>query len=399
MSVVATDSITGSFVGDSHMKTPAFFQERQELRELREAKKKQKSRPALMDSGRGYEADGHADDSTGTPIRSSNDDVALEIVDEDDYMLLSMSRTGTLRQKQLEEGILEQFGVAPPSLKDSGTLRKNTTRGRSNSMMLSRSNIISSGNQEPVFSGNTFQQSVSEKKRRGSMSLAMPDLVAFDRFDLATLASESELSDSEFSTTSSRRSTWRRSWRPDGEQSIPLMKVTKGWWVEVGNPLLLSHKFLDPDFLEIDNSANDILFYKKYYASNEHQNYIVIDEKTGPYVISVVREVNPNNSNSKLIRVLNRSRKGDDRKCVQEKLVATKGIFGKTASINDILKTVYPFISRQKVQLIKNPSIVEDLENFEVRQQIQSYKFGVLFCKEGQTKEEEMFSNGAYSNI
>jgi hypothetical protein len=77
--------------------------------------------------------------------------------------------------------------------------------------------------------------------------------------------------------------------------------------------------------------------------------------------------------------------------------VSIKGIFGKTASINLILKACYPWVSRQKVQIIKSPLIVDELLNFEARQQIQSYKFGVLFCKEGQTKEEEMFSNGSFS--
>jgi hypothetical protein len=93
----------------------------------------------------------------------------------------------------------------------------------------------------------------------------MPDLVAYDRLDLSAL-SDSDLEDSEFSTTSSRPSTWRKSWRADAEQSLPLMRVTKGWWVEVGNPLLSPRSLIDPDFLVIDNSANDILFYKKYYA-------------------------------------------------------------------------------------------------------------------------------------
>lgn len=131
----------------------------------------------------------------------------------------------------------------------------------------------------------------------------------------------------------------------------------------------------------------------------EHQNWIGIDEKQGPFIISVRKENNPNNPDSKLIRVLLRTRRGDDRKCVQQKLVTSKAAkLNKSATINDIMKVIDPTLNRQKIKLIKDPSIVEDLKKFEECQLVKSYKFGILFCKEGQTREEEMFSNGSFSH-
>ena len=42
---------------------------------------------------------------------------------------------------------------------------------------------------------------------------------------------------------------------------------------------------------------------------------------------------------------------------------------------------------------VKDPQIVSDLCHMEERLFIPAYRFGVLYCKEGQTDEIEMFSN------
>lgn len=41
-----------------------------------------------------------------------------------------------------------------------------------------------------------------------------------------------------------------------------------------------------------------------------------------------------------------------------------------------------------------DPQLSEDLMKFESSQIIRHYKFGVLYCADGQTTEAEMFENG-----
>lgn len=44
----------------------------------------------------------------------------------------------------------------------------------------------------------------------------------------------------------------------------------------------------------------------------------------------------------------------------------------------------------------KQEKVAEELLETELKQVVANYKFGVLYAKEGQTKEQDMFSNGVY---
>jgi len=46
-----------------------------------------------------------------------------------------------------------------------------------------------------------------------------------------------------------------------------------------------------------------------------------------------------------------------------------------------------------KAKQIKDPAFINELKNYESKMTVRNYKFGVLYCTDGQTKEEEMFSN------
>lgn len=43
---------------------------------------------------------------------------------------------------------------------------------------------------------------------------------------------------------------------------------------------------------------------------------------------------------------------------------------------------------------VKNPEMSQELLKWEQRSVFKSYKFGILYCKEGQSTEEEIFGNG-----
>lgn len=57
------------------------------------------------------------------------------------------------------------------------------------------------------------------------------------------------------------------------------------------------------------------------------------------------------------------------------------------------MKIVSPEISRQSLHRVKDSRIVNELILFEEKQIMKQFKIGVLYCKEGQNDEREMFSN------
>lgn len=73
---------------------------------------------------------------------------------------------------------------------------------------------------------------------------------------------------------------------------------------------------------------------------------------------------------------------------------------GKTVRLNklksivlDFLKPAVPIVAELSLEVIREASFPAHLLTVEGTQVVQAYKFGLLYAKEGQTIEEEMFSN------
>jgi len=98
-----------------------------------------------------------------------------------------------------------------------------------------------------------------------------------------------------------------------------------------------------------------------------------------------------NGNDEKKIVAIVRTKKGDEKRTAK---IKASGIFKpKKLSGKDILQNISPSLSTSKLKHIKDPELCNSLKTFEERQLIRSYKFGVLYCKAGQTDEEQMFSN------
>jgi len=73
----------------------------------------------------------------------------------------------------------------------------------------------------------------------------------------------------------------------------------------------------------------------------------------------------------------------------------------KNPSPKDLVRVIDPRLSEADLGLLemareKREAFAKDMLQTEDRQKMKGYKFGVLYCKEGQTKEEEMFGNGNF---
>jgi RAP1 GTPase activating protein 1 len=167
----------------------------------------------------------------------------------------------------------------------------------------------------------------------------------------------------------------------------PLMKPCRGFWVEVGRESLTPDLLLSQVTFPIENAADEKLWYAGYFASHPHYNYIGSDASGDPFVLSVIK---PQGAN--MMRVLLRTRRGDERQVVAESKETAK-IFKSKIPVQDLMRLIAPSLTSVKMRAIKDLNLIYDLMNFEERLRVNTYKFGILLCKEGQTKEEEMFSN------
>ena len=140
----------------------------------------------------------------------------------------------------------------------------------------------------------------------------------------------------------------------------------------------------------------------------DHSNYAGFIENIGPCVVSIVEDKDGNCTRA-LVRIPHNTQQF----CIDG---SSSGLFssGGISSLKTVLgKTADPAVPKKNLKKIKNPDLVKELARFDsshvcaslrphfgtkksdIRMQIVfKYKFGVLYCKEGQTTEEEWFGNG-----
>ncbi len=55
-------------------------------------------------------------------------------------------------------------------------------------------------------------------------------------------------------------------------------------------------------------------------------------------------------------------------------------------------------LANAKFSKVKDPALNTDLLDMERKMIAKNYKFGILYVKDGQTKENEMFANGTHTS-
>eukprot|EP01125_Pyxidicula_operculata_P006691 TRINITY_DN2300_c0_g1_i2.p1 TRINITY_DN2300_c0_g1~~TRINITY_DN2300_c0_g1_i2.p1 ORF type:complete len:873 (+),score=120.37 TRINITY_DN2300_c0_g1_i2:60-2678(+) len=179
----------------------------------------------------------------------------------------------------------------------------------------------------------------------------------------------------------------------------PLIKRKLGYWIEVGNK-----DKERPTVYSLDGSQDDVTipYYTKIFSQNVHHTYIGNDKSLGPYIVSILEKgedvpfsqlsashQSSHQSSESFVayQVLICSKKGND----LQRYITKKS--KKKPSMDTILKSIDPQLGRHNLKRIKDSSIVNKIVNFESIQIVNNFKFGILYCKEGQVHEREMFSN------
>ena len=144
--------------------------------------------------------------------------------------------------------------------------------------------------------------------------------------------------------------------------------------------------------VEIEDPEKDILYYKEYFYEQEHAHYLAEggeeDKTMGGVVISVEL---PSNSDG-------------DKKCIIRTKKGTERITIPSVNSNSekeilkYLKQLKPEFSKLKFVRSVDQELSTRLLTMESKSimLLTRYKFGVLYVTDGQTDENEMFSNSMF---
>ncbi|XP_078497972.1 GTPase-activating Rap/Ran-GAP domain-like protein 3 [Lissotriton helveticus] len=137
--------------------------------------------------------------------------------------------------------------------------------------------------------------------------------------------------------------------------------------------------------VHLENPEYHTRWYFKYFLGKVHQNYVGTDIEKNPFFLSVVLS-DQNNQRVPQYRSILWRKTGTQKICLPYSPT-------KTLSVKSILSAMNLDKFEKSPREILNPEIQKDLLVLEEQEGSVNFKFGVLYAKEGQLTDDEMFSN------
>ncbi|KAG3257844.1 signal-induced proliferation-associated 1-like protein 2 isoform X1 [Ictidomys tridecemlineatus] len=142
-------------------------------------------------------------------------------------------------------------------------------------------------------------------------------------------------------------------------------------------------------------------YYRKFFYGKEHQNYFGIDENLGPVAVSIRREKveDPKEKEGSQFnyRVAFRTSELTTlRGAILEDAVPSTARHGTARGLplKEVLEYVVPELNTQCLrQASSSPKVPEQLLKLDEQGLSFQHKIGILYCKAGQSTEEEMYNN------
>ncbi|KAM6219394.1 signal-induced proliferation-associated 1-like protein 2 isoform 2-T2 [Rhynchocyon petersi] len=142
-------------------------------------------------------------------------------------------------------------------------------------------------------------------------------------------------------------------------------------------------------------------YYRKFFYGKEHQNYFGIDDNLGPVAISIRREkvedAKEKEGSQFNYRVAFRTSELTTlRGAILEDAVPSTARHGTARGLplKEILEYIIPELSTQCLRQASNsPKVPEQLLKLDEQGLSFQHKIGILYCKAGQSTEEEMYNN------
>ncbi|ERL95293.1 hypothetical protein D910_12559, partial [Dendroctonus ponderosae] len=154
----------------------------------------------------------------------------------------------------------------------------------------------------------------------------------------------------------------------------------------------------------IENVDQGALYYRKHFSGQEHQNWFGMDEQLGPVAISIKREkvIHPENQLTTTLTqyqyrlVVRTSELQTLRGAVLEDAIPNIKASNnpKTLNTKEVLEYVAPEVQLSCLRLgLQNQTTVDQLLKLDEQGLTNNYKVGIMYCKAGQSSEEEMYNN------
>ncbi|XP_018327356.1 signal-induced proliferation-associated 1-like protein 1 isoform X2 [Agrilus planipennis] len=155
----------------------------------------------------------------------------------------------------------------------------------------------------------------------------------------------------------------------------------------------------------IESVDQGALYYRRYFLGREHQNWFGMDDQLGPVAISIRREKVPHpdggltTSSSPMQYqyrlIIRTSELLTLRGAILEDAVPNiKPSNGKTMNVKEVLDYVAPEIQISCLRLgVQSLQTEDQLLKLDEQGLTNHYKVGVMYCRAGQSSEEEMYNN------
>ncbi|XP_075942004.1 GTPase-activating Rap/Ran-GAP domain-like protein 3 isoform X1 [Anarhichas minor] len=137
--------------------------------------------------------------------------------------------------------------------------------------------------------------------------------------------------------------------------------------------------------VHLENPEYHTRWFFKYFLGKVHQNYVGTDAEKNPFYLSVVLS-DQNNQRVPQYRAVLWRKTGTLK-------ISLPYSPTKTLSVKSILSAMNMDRFEKGPREILNPEIQKDLLVLEEQEGSVNFKFGVLFAKDGQLTDDEMFSN------
>lgn len=171
--------------------------------------------------------------------------------------------------------------------------------------------------------------------------------------------------------------------------------------------LYLGERFHNENGCVFEHVDHGSYYYKNFFVGQEHLNYLGMDERFGPMALSLKRErLDENTSllksgesegNQYQYRIIVRTSELTTlRGSVLEEAIPSTSRHGAARALpaKDILEHVCPELQLSALRMAQpGIKVPEQLMKLDEQGMTNQYKVGVLYCKEGQSTEEEMYNN------
>ncbi|XP_053167186.1 signal-induced proliferation-associated 1-like protein 1 isoform X3 [Hemicordylus capensis] len=150
----------------------------------------------------------------------------------------------------------------------------------------------------------------------------------------------------------------------------------------------------------VEHVDHGAYYYRKFFYQKEHWNYFGADENLGPVAVSIRREkpeeIKENGSQYNYRIIFRTSELTTLRGSVLEDAIPStaKHCTARGLPLKEVLEHVVPELNIHCLRLAFNtPKVTEQLMKLDEQGLSYQLKVGIMYCKSGQSTEEEMYNN------